>query len=52
MGYAPVSIVANSLSVAESLPGMPGPWTGLGALSLYAAVALGVGGLLLERRNA
>jgi ABC-2 type transport system permease protein len=52
MGYAPVSIVANSLSVANPLTGMPPPWTGLGVLCLYAALALGIGGWLLERRDA
>jgi ABC-type transport system involved in multi-copper enzyme maturation permease subunit len=52
MGYAPVSIVANSLSVADPLPEMPSPWTGLGVLCLYAALALGIGGWLLERRDA
>jgi ABC-2 type transport system permease protein len=52
MGYVPISIVANSLSTTEPLPGMLAPWAGLGMLSLYAAVALGVGGWLLARRDA
>ena len=52
MGYAPIAIVANSLSSANPVPDMLGPWTGLGVLCLYAAVALGIGGLLLERRDA
>jgi ABC-2 type transport system permease protein len=52
MGYAPVSLVANSLSVANPLPGMPSPWTGLGMLCLYAALALGIGWWVLERRDA
>jgi ABC-2 type transport system permease protein len=52
VGYAPVSIVANSLSVVTPLPGMPSPWAGLGMLCLYAAAALGFGGWLLERRDA
>jgi ABC-2 type transport system permease protein len=51
-GYVPVSIVANSLSTVQALEGMPSPWTGLGVLCLYAAVALGSGGWLLERRDA
>jgi hypothetical protein len=31
---------------------MLSPWAGLGMLSLYAAVILGVGGWLLTRRDA
>jgi ABC-2 type transport system permease protein len=52
VGYVPVSIVANSLSTVQPLEDMPSPWTGLGVLCLYAAVALGIGGWLLERRDA
>jgi len=52
MGYVPISIVANSLSTTQPLPGMLPPWTGLGMLCLYAAVTLGVGGWLLARRDA
>jgi hypothetical protein len=52
MGYVPISIVANSLGTTQPLPGMLAPWTGLGMLSLYAAVTLGVGGWLLARRDA
>ena len=52
LGYIPVSIVANSLAVAEPLPGVLSPWTGLAVLCLYAAVALGVGMWLLARRDA
>jgi hypothetical protein len=58
MGYIPVSIVANSLSTTRPMscddgpcPHLLSPWTGLGVLSLYAAVALGVGGWLLVRRD-
>jgi len=36
-----------------NLPGMPiGPWAGLGVLAAWAAAALLVGGLLLQRRDA
>ena len=52
MGYIPVSIVGNSLAVAEPLPGMLSPWAGLAVLCLYAAVALCVGGWLLVSRDA
>jgi hypothetical protein len=51
-GYVPVSIVANSLSTVQPLAGMPSPWTGLGVLCLYAAIALCSGGWLFERRDA
>ena len=50
--YVPILIVGNSLSTTKRLEGTLSPWTGLGALSLYAAVALGVGGWLLVRRDA
>jgi ABC-2 type transport system permease protein len=52
MGYVPISIVANSLGTTKPLPGMLSPWAGLGMLSLYAALTLGVGGWLLARRDA
>lgn len=52
IGYIPVSIVGNSLAVAEPLPGVLSPWAGLVVLCLYAAVALCVGAWLLVRRDA
>ncbi|MFL6129164.1 MAG: hypothetical protein ACJ73E_08860 [Mycobacteriales bacterium] len=52
LGYIPVSIVANSLAVAEPLPGVPAPWAGLAVLCLYVAVALSVAAWLLARRDA
>jgi hypothetical protein len=52
IGYVPVGIVANSLAVVKPLPDALSPWAGLGVLALYAAVALGAGGLLLARRAA
>ncbi len=54
MGYLPISIVANSLSVTKPVAGAHflSPWVGLGVLCLYAAVALGAGGWLLARRDA
>jgi ABC-2 type transport system permease protein len=48
--YVPISIVANSLTTTKNA--MLAPWTGLGVLSLYAAVVLGAGGWLLTRRDA
>ena len=56
MPYLPVSIVANSMSAvqpmaAEGQVHFLSPWTGLGMLSLYAAVALGAGGWLLASRD-
>jgi ABC-2 type transport system permease protein len=52
IAYIPISIVANSISTTQPLEHTLSPWTGLGVLSLYAAVALGVGGWLLSRRDA
>ncbi|HZD72696.1 MAG TPA: ABC transporter permease [Actinomycetota bacterium] len=56
MAYLPIAIVANSLSVtrpmADEQVRFLSPWAGLGVLCLYAAVALGIGGLLLARRDA
>jgi ABC-2 type transport system permease protein len=52
MGYIPISIVGNSLAAVKPEPYALSPWTGLGMLSLYAAVALGLGGWLLARRDA
>jgi ABC-2 type transport system permease protein len=52
IAYIPISIVANSMSTTKPLDNTLSPWAGLGVLSLYAAVALGVGGWLLTRRDA
>jgi hypothetical protein len=48
--YIPISIVANSLATTKNA--MLSPWVGLGVLCGYAAVALGLGGWLLARRDA
>ncbi|HWE69873.1 MAG TPA: hypothetical protein VG205_05895 [Acidimicrobiales bacterium] len=50
--YGPVSIVANSVSTTQRLPHALSPWAGLGMLCLYAALALGIGGWMLVRRDA
>lgn len=61
IGYVPISIVANSLTVVRPLTCAPGdgfcphflsPWAGLGMLCLYAAAALAVGAWQLARRDA
>ncbi len=52
LGYVPIAIVANSLTVVQQSSGMLSPWAGLAVLALYAAIALGIGGLLLARRDA
>jgi ABC-2 type transport system permease protein len=56
MGYVPIAIVGNSLSVVKPVGQgevhFLSPWAGLGILCLYAAVALGIGGWLLARRDA
>ena len=51
-GYVPVSLVANSLSVAERMESMPSPAVGLVVLASYSALALAGGGWLLHRRDA
>jgi ABC-2 type transport system permease protein len=56
MPYVPVSIVANSLSAVrpvaiEGEVHFLSPWAGLGMLSLYAVVALGVGAWRLASRD-
>ena len=56
LGYLPIAIVANSLTItrpnADAQIHLLSPWTGLAMLCLYAAVALGAGGLLMARRDA
>jgi hypothetical protein len=58
--YLPVFIIGNSLTTTKP-PSCAGaaqcvhflsPWTGLAVLSLYAIVALAIGGWLLVRRDA
>jgi ABC-2 type transport system permease protein len=59
--YMPVLIIGNSLSTtkpvscgpdAAQCPHLLSAWAGLGVLGLYAAMALGIGGWLLARRDA
>jgi hypothetical protein len=59
--YMPILIVENSLSTTKavtcgtdgaSCPDFLSAWAGLGALSLYAVIALTVGGWLLAKRDA
>jgi len=50
--YLPVVIAENSLTAVKTVPLSLSPWAGLAMLVLYAAVALGAGGLLLARRDA
>ena len=52
MGYVPISLVANSMSTTKRLAHAPDPWVGLGLLTFYAAIVLGVGSWLLTRRDA
>jgi hypothetical protein len=57
----PILILENSLSTtkpvtcgtdAASCPHFLSAWAGLGVLSLYAVIALAVGGWLLAKRDA
>ena len=61
IAYLPISVVANSLSTtkpetcggsAANCPQFLSAWAGLGVLSLYAAVLLAIGALVLSRRDA
>jgi hypothetical protein len=52
IGYVPVGIVGDSLAVVRPLPEALSPWAGLGVLTLYAAIALVIGGRLLVGRDA
>jgi ABC-2 type transport system permease protein len=56
--YLPLYIVSHSLGATgpACLPGMAScwlsPWSGLGLLAGYAAIAMLLGGLILARRDA
>ncbi|MFG3254746.1 ABC transporter permease subunit [Streptomyces sp. NPDC048172] len=50
--FFPTMIAGNSVGVAKPVADMLPPWAGFGMLCLYTAVALGVGGRLLTRRDA
>lgn len=50
--FFPTMIAANSLAVSKPVAGCLSPWAGFAVLCLYVAVALGVGGRLLVRRDA
>jgi hypothetical protein len=52
MKYLPMMIGANSLAEDHLVPGMLPPWAGIAVLCLYAAIALGLGGWQLSRRDA
>jgi ABC-2 type transport system permease protein len=52
IGYVPIGIVGNSLGAVQPVSQALSPWAGLGMLSLYAAIALVVGGWLLVARDA
>jgi len=60
-GYMPVLIIGNSLTTTKPAncsphsalcPHFLSAWAGLGMLGLYAAVVLGIGAMLLSRRDA
>jgi hypothetical protein len=48
----PMFILVNSVSVVAPAGASLSAWAGIGVLCLYAAVALGLGGWLLARRDA
>jgi ABC-2 type transport system permease protein len=50
--YAPMFINENSVGAVKPVAHALSPWAGIGAIGLYALVALVAGGLLLVRRDA
>lgn len=50
--FGPIIILGNSVGAVKILPGMLSPWTGFAVMAAYTAVALGVGAVLLVRRDA
>ena len=50
--FTPLIILANSVGVVTPTEGCLNAWAGLGVIALYAAVALGLGGWMLARRDA
>jgi len=50
--FTPLIILANSVGVVTPTRGCLSAWAGLGVMVVYAAVALGLGGWLLTRRDA
>jgi hypothetical protein len=50
--FTPLIILANSVGVVTPTQGCLNAWAGLGVIALYAAVALGLGGWMLARRDA
>jgi ABC-2 type transport system permease protein len=49
--FVPVIILANSVVTTAPVPGTLSAWAGIAVMGLYAALTLGVGGLLLIRRD-
>jgi ABC-2 type transport system permease protein len=50
--FTPVTMLANSVAAVRPVPGQVPAWAGFLLVALYAAVALGVGAVLLARRDA
>jgi ABC-2 type transport system permease protein len=48
----PLNIGARVIETSQVDPGLLGPWVGIGLLALYAVAALGIGAVLLKRRDA
>jgi ABC-2 type transport system permease protein len=50
--FMPTWIFSSSLGVSKEVSGVLTPWAGFAVLWLYVVAALGIGGWLLERRDA
>ena len=50
--FLPTLIFSSSLGVSHDVSEVLTPWAGFAVLWLYVVAALGIGGWLLERRDA
>jgi ABC-2 type transport system permease protein len=50
--FIPMFILANSVTVVTPVEDSLSAWAGIGVLSVYAVVALAIGGVLFVRRDA
>jgi ABC-2 type transport system permease protein len=50
--FLPILMLANSISVVTPVPGMLPAWVATAVMALYAALFLGLGALVLPRRDA
>jgi ABC-2 type transport system permease protein len=49
--FGPITILGNSVGAVRLLPGVLSPWIGFAVMTVYTAAALGLGAVLLVRRD-